>query len=762
MPLTSFIGRQRDLAAVADLLAGDDVRLVTLLGPAGVGKTRLAIEVATAVADLFPDGARFIELASVLEEPLVIPTIARELGVWEAADRPVSELLLERLRDTRLLLVLDNLEQVSGAAIGLSELLSSCPGITMLVTSRILLRISGEHAYPVSPLAIPEGTLQPSVEALARVEAVRLFVERAGAAHAGFTLDDENMSAIAGICRRLDGVPLALELAAARIAHLPPKAILARLEPTLPLLTGGPTDAPVRHRSMRGAVAWSYDLLDEAGQRAAQRLSVFVGGCSLDAAAAVVLLDGGDDIDILDRVSALVDRSLVAQGEGPGGEPRYTMLEAIREFGLERLAASGDEPAVRRAHAGHYLDLVESAAPHLVGADQRAWMDRLEGELANIRVALTWRDESDDGQHGLRMTAALAMLWYVRNHLAEGTAMVDRALTESSDRPTAARAGALRAGGMMAFARGEYAAAAAALSASLPIAESHADDRGVALAWFWLALVAEYQGDEVTATAAYERADGLFKALGDGVWTALTVSALGDAACRRGDLAQAEALCDEGTRLARETGDKFVLWNTLQTRGNVELARNRWDKATLTHWEELSVALEIGDLRGVADGLAGLGAAAIGRRRADVGVRLLGAADRQLAEIGRAKLPGHAQFARAVGTARTMLGDAAFQSASDVGASLPLDEAIALARTTLPDAGPTTTSPDARPASHRLSRREVDVVRLLVQGRSDREIAAELFISRRTAAGHVASILRKLDAVSRTDAAVRAVRSGIV
>ncbi len=761
MPLTSFVGRQRDLAAIADLLVGD-VRLVTLLGPAGVGKTRLAIEVAGAVAHSFPDGSRFIALGSVLDDALVMPTIAREVGVWDTADRPASELLLERLRDTRMLLVLDNLEQVTGAATALSQLLSDCPGITMLLTSRTLLRISGEHAYPVSPLAIPELEPPPTLEVLGHVEAVRLFMQRAEAARAGFALDVDNMSAIALICRRLDGVPLALELAAARIAHLPPSAILTRLDPTLPLLTGGPADASARHRSMRDAVAWSYDLLDDADRQAAERLSVFVGGCSLEAAAAVVSSVSNDDVDILDRLSALVDQSLLAQGEGPGGEPRYTMLEAIREFGLERLAASGDEPRARRAHADHYLDLVEAAAPHLVGADQRAWLDRLEGELPDIRLALAWRDESDDGQRGLRMTAALAMLWYVRNHLREGTAMVERALAESTDRPTAARAGALRAAGMMAFARGEYAVAAESLRMSLPIAEAHADSRGVALAWFWLALVAEYEGDEVTATASYERAHQLFRAIGDPVWTALTVSALGDAACRRGDLATAEALCDEATRLARRADDQFVLWNTLQTQGNVELARDRWDQATLIHWEELSVALDIGDFRGVADGLAGVGAAAIGRRRTAVGVRLLGAADRQRAAIGRAKLPGHAQFTRAMDTARRTLNDGEFDDEWDAGGSLPLDAMIALARATLPNTGPAAPSANAPSPTHRLSQRELDVLRLLVQGRSDREIAAELFVSRRTAAGHVASILRKLDAVSRTDAAVRAVRSGIV
>ena len=302
---------------------------------------------------------------------------------------------------------------------------------------------------------------------------------------------------------------------------------------------------------------------------------------------------------------------------------------------------------------------------------------------------------------------------------------------------------------------------------SMSIAERHDDDRSIALAWLWLALVAEYEGDDVTASANFEQALVLFRSADDPLWVALTLSALGDAACRQGDLDRAEVLCAEGLRMARALDDGFVIWNTLQTQGNLELARGAWDRAGMTHWEESSVALAIGDLRGVADGLAGLAGAAIGRHDFEVGAQLLGAADRLRSIIGRAKLPGHAQFARAETAARGALGDAAFGSAWDAGASLALEDAIALARTTLPrsTADPSLGTPVAHhgPSPRQaLSPREIDVLRLLVEGRSDREIADTLFISRRTAAGHVANILAKLDAVSRTDAAVRAVRSGIV
>ena len=759
-PLTSFIGRERDLAEVDALVRRDEVRLVTLVGPAGVGKTRLAIEVCARLVDRFADGIRYVSLASVLDHRLVIPTIARELGVWEAPHRALSRLLIDSLRDADLLLVLDNLEQVTEAAPALGELLTSCPRTRMLVTSRALLRISGEHAYPVPPLMVPDTLDRLPFDELSRLDAVRLFVQRAGAARAGFALDERNATPIATICHKLDGLPLAIELAAARVPHLAPTAMLARMTPSLPLLTGGPADAPPRQQTMRDAIAWSYDLLEPDEQRAIRRLSVFVGSCTLDAVAAVALFDD-PAADALDLVSSLVDESLLSRLDGAPGEPRFQMLEAIREFGLGQLARSDEELVVRRAHADHFLELAKSYAPRLVGADQRVGLDRLEAELANLRVAISWQDGPEDDQRGLRMAAALVMLWYVRNHLREGWDLVQGVLADSSDRPTLARAGALRAAGMMAFARGDYAIAMTYLRASLPIAEARGDPQGVGLAWFWLGLVAEYEGDEAAAAEAYRQALTLFHGSDDELWRSLTLSALGEAACRRGDFEQAESLCAEAMELARRLGDGFVIWNNLQTRGNLELARDDWDRASMTHWEELSVALEIGDMRGVADGIAGVAAAHVGRRGFERGARLLGAADRMRVTIGRAKLPGHAQFERAVGVARTSLGDAAFEAAWEAGALLTTDEAVMLAGSTLPAGVPKASDTPAH-ATHRLSLREMEVLRLLVEGRSDREIARALSVSPRTAAGHVAHILDKLDAVSRTDAAVRAVRSGIV
>ncbi len=761
IPLTSFIGRKREVIAVEGLLRREDVRLVTLVGPAGIGKTRLAIQVATEASSTFADGARLVPLASVLRDDLVITTIARHLGVWESAHRTVVDLLNEFLRPQHILLVLDNMEQVIRAAPALTAVLSACSGVKLLVTSRASLRVSGEHLFPIPPLEVPNLEPSPGWEALEHYEAVRLFVQRAGAVHSGFVLDATNAESIAAVCRRLEGLPLAIELAAARVAHLPVRAIQARLTPALPLLTGGPADVPLRQRTMRDAVAWSYELLGPDEQRVLQRLSVFVGGCSLDAAAAVALSDRLEGGDILALMSSLVDQSLLSQDEGPDGEARYTTLEAIREFGMEQLALSGDEEITRRAHADHFLLLAETAAGHLVGDRQREWLDRLEAEVANIRVAIHWRQDRADDQRGLRMSAALAMLWYVRNHLREGWDLAQRALAVASEQPTLARAGALRAAGMMAFARGEYPVAASYLRSSLPIAEIHGDQHGLGRALFWLALVAEYEGDDNTAAADFQQALELFQSSDDALWSALTLSALGDCACRLGDLDRAEELCAEGMRLARTVGDGFVIWNNLQTQGNLELARKRWDRAARLHWEELSVAQDIGDLRGVADGLAGIAGAAVGRQQHEPGARLLGAADRLRLAIGRGKLPGHAQFERAESTARAALGDSIFQAAWDAGAELSVDEAIALAQSMLPvpDAPPT---PGTEISRHGLSPREIDVLRLVVEGRSDRDIADELFISRRTAAGHVASILGKLDAVSRTDAAVRAVRRGIV
>ena len=360
VPVTSFVGRQREVADVCDLVRRPGVRLVTLTGPGGVGKTRLALRVAETLGGEFADGVAFVDLTLLADPDLVAPTVALALGIPGAGDRPLVARMVDLLRDRQLLLVLDNFEQVREAAPLVAEVLASCPQLVVLVTSREPLSLSAERVVAVSPLPLPDPT-RPAEE-LATSDAVRLFTDRAQASRAEFALSKANIEAVADICARVDGLPLAIELAAARVAHLPPAALLARLDRRLPLLTGGKRDLPERQRTLRGAIAWSYDLLAPAEQALFRDLAVFVGGCTLEAAEAVVMAAGNPGLDVLDGVAALVDKNLLRQEDGPAAAPRYRMLETVREFALERLADSDEERAVRDAHSAHFLALAEEAA----------------------------------------------------------------------------------------------------------------------------------------------------------------------------------------------------------------------------------------------------------------------------------------------------------------------------------------------------------------------------------------------------------------
>lgn len=478
-PSTPLVGRDAERAAVAARLRHADVRLLTLTGAGGVGKTRLALAVAGDLLERFEDGVFFLDLSPTADPDLVPSMIARVLEVGEAGRRPLIERLVEHLGERSLLLVLDNAEQVLGAAPLVAGLLAACPRLKVLVTSRAALRLSGEHEHPVPPLQLPDPTDPPDPESLARCEAVALFVQRARAARPEFEITPANAPSVAELCARLDGLPLAIELAAARVKVLSPPALLARLGRRLCLLTGGARDLPARQQALRNTMDWCYDLLAPAEQVLFARLAVFVGGCTLEAAEAVA--GAGDEAapDVLDGLALLVDQSLLRQVEGPDGEPRFTMLETVREYAAERLEAGGDADVWRRRHADYYLALAEQAAPELVGPRQGAWLDRLEREHDNLRAALSWALERDEQTLGLRLVAALGHFWRVRGHLNEGQGWFERLLSRWPDAPAHARAEALSAAGNLAHARDDY-GRAAYHEASRSLRRALEDARGAA------------------------------------------------------------------------------------------------------------------------------------------------------------------------------------------------------------------------------------------------------------------------------------------
>ncbi|NLF64462.1 MAG: adenylate/guanylate cyclase domain-containing protein [Chloroflexi bacterium] len=608
--LTSFVGRAKELGDVRQLLSEE--RLLTLTGPGGSGKTRLALQAAAEMMAHFPDGVFFVALAPISDSGLVASTIAQTLGITESPRRPIFERLKEHLRTKSLLLVLDNFEQVIAAAPRVAELLVTCPELKLLVTSREALHLSGEREYPVPPLPLPDLSEPPSPESLAHYAAVELFIQRANAVRPDFRITEDTAPAIAEICYRLDGLPLAIELAAARIKLLPPRAMLARLEKRLDFLTGGARDKPARQQTLRDTIAWSYDLLTEEEQRLFRRLSVFVGGFTVHAAEAVAG-DHPADGSVLDSLGSLLDKSLLLAAEGANDEPRFAMLATLREFGLEQLAASGEQKTIQERHARFFLALAEQAEARLESAGQVEWMNGMEQEHDNLRAALEWsKTAAGAAEICWRLAGALGSFWEVRGHYSEGRERLAAILAkDAAQGRTAARARLLARAAELAYRQSDYAATISFAEECLAIYREVGNKQGMASALIKLGNAATEMGDYDAASRFLEEALTIWRELEDKHGTARALISLGWAALRPGDYPLAEARLAEALAISRELGDTRSIGFELSGLGEVALRQDETVRATRLVEESLALRRQLGNKWGVGVSLGILGAIAI-------------------------------------------------------------------------------------------------------------------------------------------------------
>lgn len=675
-PLTPLIGRAQECARLTSLLQEDAVRLVTLTGPGGVGKTRLALAVAERLGEAFPEGRIFVDLAPLRDPALVLAHIAATLGVRESAGRTLIDGIHEVLREREVLLVLDNVEHLLPAAPVVLDLLAACPTMKVVATSRAPLRVRGEREYPVPVLRLPTPEDVRDIAVLALTEAVAFFVDRVQAVQPDFALTADSAAAVVEICQRLDGLPLALELAAARTKILPVPTLRARLGPRLPLLTRGTRDAPERQRTLHDAIAWSVDLLDAEERCLFARLGVFVGGWTLEAAEAVVHRAG--EVDIVEGLAALADLSLIRLDE-PAPEPRYGMLETIREFAQDRFTAGDDEPWVRQAHAAYFLRLAELAQPQLYGPEQGRWLRRLEVEHPNVRVALETLAASDDRAAHLRLAAMLGDFWWMHSHLAEGRAHLERALARTDAR-SSDRAEALKSLGALASAQGDCAAAESWLRHGEALARSLNLPAVLWQALFERGVIVHLAGDDDQAVSLFEAALAVARESHDAQATGVALTVLGDAAYSRGDLEAAERLTAEALALLRAVGAQFELSMVLSSIGVLALARGDLARAIAAYQEALERALRIDVAFAVADALAGFAAIAAARGNHSAAAQVLAATETVREASRRARIPHDARYAQTLQTVRTVLGEVAFVAAWDAGRALPVEEAVTLPR----------------------------------------------------------------------------------
>jgi predicted ATPase/class 3 adenylate cyclase len=679
---TPFVGREREVGEVVTLLQRGEIELLTLTGPGGTGKTRLALQAAAELLDDFADGVFVVPLASVADPALVLSAIAETLGIREAGSQPLPERLRDVLATKKLLLVLDNFEHLVAAAPDVGHLLAAAPGVKVLATSRMPLRLRAEHEYPVPPLLLPRRQPPPSLEQLSQYEAVRLFIARAQAITPDFAVDNANAPAVAEICYRLDGLPLAIELAAARVRMLPPQALLGRLEQRLPFLTGGARDAPARQRTLRDTIAWSYDLLDPDEQTLFRRLAVFAGGGTLEAAEAVGNYDG--TLDVFGGVERLGEQSLLRQHAGPGNEPRYVMLETIREYGLERLAASGEEGTVRDAHAAHYAALGDEA--------ERDWVVRagpyaaaLEAEADNLRAAMTRAECQEATDIGLRLGLAFSVLAMQRGLLSEGRSWYQRLLAIPGGAPSL-RVRSLSQLGWLALFQGDAYAAVDPAEQAVDLAREEGWVRAYALNVLGIVELSRESPD--AARHCFEEALNLLRVDSSGeAFVPELLTHLGNVAADQGDLVEARRWYEAALAALPADGGPSPRAIILGNLAWVDWEEGDRHRAAVRHREALGLH---GDLREMPRLVASFEAAAEHAATADqaeVASCLLGAAEALRTQIGVMIEPRNLEWHHSLMTStRELLGETAFQAAWRRGEGLTLEDAIAAADAVLAEA----------------------------------------------------------------------------
>ncbi len=678
---TAFIGREREVEAVRARLLDPETRLLTLTGPGGVGKTRLSLRVAAVVRAAFADGVAFVPLAAISDPDLVLSTIARTLDVREAPGQSIDETLAAALRSKRLLLVLDNFEQVLTTAPLIAGLLAAAPCVKALVTSRAALRVRGERAHPVASLTVPTPPL-PSLEALSQYESVRLFIARAQDAVPDFAITNETAPAVAEICARLDGLPLAIELAAARTRFISPDALLGRLSSRLKVVTGGARDLPARQQTLRAAIDWSYDLLDPGEQTLFARLAVFVGGRTLEAVEAVCDVASDLPIDLFDGVESLVDKSLLRREVGAGGEPRLVMLETIHEYARERLDGSGERAAMERAHAAYYMTLGEKAKPGLEGPEQAQWLASLMVEHDNMRAALAWTLDADQPESALRISSALWPMWLMHGHLSEGRRWMDRVIGAAA---TAGLGGAMVAQalnetGALSAEMGAYDEAEAAMMRSLALYREVGDERGRGIILTHLGNVAGLQFAYERANAFYEQGLAIHRARNDPSAVAHALGNLAELAYQQGDIERASAAASESLALATTSGNIYFATDALSTLGGVALLRGDVDGAAWAYGGALEHASHLDNVAEMAENLEGLAVVALRREQPERAALLLGAAAAARAAKGAPGSPqNRATTAETLVAVRDALAVEVFSGAWSTGQQLPLDDVVATA-----------------------------------------------------------------------------------